>query len=113
MASVPRRGAEIRAVKVFRSKIKNSRKCNPDAFIFTKMVLRVTNSSHLKTFITVGHGGEFDRKKLILSPELVKNSTEKRKKTRRAVLRARFIIQIAIGGSKFIPNVHRNDCYGP
>ena len=30
---------------------------HPDAFIFTKMVLRVTNSSHLKTFITVGHFG--------------------------------------------------------
>ena len=63
MAFVPRRGAEIWAAKVFWRKTKKSRKCiftilvQPDVFIFTKIVLRGTNWSHMKTFITVGHFG--------------------------------------------------------
>ena len=59
-ASVPRRGAEIRAAKVFWRKPKIPKNAillsfesiHPDVFIFTKMVLRGTNWSHMKTFIT-------------------------------------------------------------
>ena len=63
MAAVPRRGAEIWAAKVFWRKTKKSRKCifniqaHPDAFVCIKMVLRGTNSSHMKTYITVDHSG--------------------------------------------------------
>ena len=62
-AFVPRRGAEIWAAKVFWRKTKNSRKCifniqaHPDAFVCIKMVIRGTNSSHMKTYITVDHSG--------------------------------------------------------
>ena len=33
-------------------------------------------------------------------------------KPRQALFRAHFIVQIAIGGSQFIPYVHKNDGYG-
>ena len=80
------------------------------------MVLLGTNSSYMKAYFTVGHFGVFDRKKIILSQKLVKITAEKKPKSgkpRQALLGAHFIIQIAIGGSQFIPNAHRNDGFGP
>ena len=83
-ASVPRRGAEIWAAKVFWRKTKISRKgiftiwVLPNAFIFTKMVLTeasidlIWKYSSLWVILKV-----FAKKKLILSPKLVKNTTEK------------------------------------
>ena len=55
-------------------------------------------------------------KKINLSQKLVKITAEKKTKSgkpRQALLGAHFIIQIAVGGSQFIPNVHKNDGYGP
>ena len=85
-ASVPRRGAEIWAAKVFWRKTKNSRKCifiiwvQPDVFIFTKMVLRGTNWSHMKTFITVGHFGGIWQEKTHFEPKISQKYNRKRPK---------------------------------
>ena len=107
-AFVPRRGAEIWAAKVFWRKTKNSRKCifiiwvQPDVFIFTKMVLRGTNWSHMKTFITVGHFGGIWQEKTHFEPKISQKYIRKRPKSgkpRQALFRAHFIVQIAIGGS--------------
>merc|ERR1712155_336870 len=60
--------------------------------------------------------GEFDRKKNHIEPKISQNYNRKKLKSgkpRQALLGAHFIIQIAIGGSQFIPNAHRNDSFGP
>ena len=81
MASVPRRGAEIWAAKVFWRKTKKSRKCiftiwaHPDAFICLKMVLRGTNSSHMKTYITVDHSGGIRLEIIHFEPKISRKYT--------------------------------------
>ena len=81
MASVPRRGAEIWAAKVFWRKTKKSRKCifnieaHPDAFICIKMVLRGTNSSHMKTYITVDHSGGIHLEIIHFEPKISRKYT--------------------------------------
>ena len=60
--------------------------------------------------------GYLTGKKIILSQKLVKITAEKNQNQEnpdRPLLGAHFIIQIAVGGSQFIPNVHKNDGYGP
>ena len=60
--------------------------------------------------------GYLTRKKIILSQQIVKITAEKNQNQEnpdRPLLGAHFIIQIAVGGSQFIPNVHKNDGYGP
>ena len=60
--------------------------------------------------------GVFDRKKNHFEPKISQNYSRKKPKSgkpRQAPFRTHFIIQIAVGGSQFIPNVHKNDGYGP
>jgi len=88
-ASVPRRGAEIWAAKVFRRKTKNCWKCiftiwvHPNAFIFTKMVLWGTTWSHMQVFFTVGHFGGIWQEKNHLEHKISKKIQQKKAKIRK------------------------------
>ena len=107
MASVPRRGAEIWAAKVFWRKTKKSRKCiftiwaHPDAFICIKMVLRGTNSSHMKTYITVDHSGGIRLEIIHFEPKISRKYSRYKAKIRKIQngFVGPFLIQIAKGGS--------------
>ena len=119
MASLPRRGAEIWPDKVFWSKNQKFKKMHfyhlrPSWCI--KMVLLGTNSSYVKAYITVGHFWGIWQEKNHFEPKISQNYNRKKLKSgkpRQALFEAHFIILIAIGGSQFIPNVHKNDGYGP
>ena len=119
MASLPRRGAEIWPDKVFWSKNQKFKKMHfyhlrPSWCI--KMVLLGTNSSYVKAYITVGHFWGIWQEKKSFWAKISQNYNRKKLKSgkpRQALLGAHFIIQIAVGGSQFIPNVHKNDGYGP
>ena len=75
-----------------------------------------TQRHQLISYENIYHCGSFwgylTGKKLILRPKLLKNTTEKKAKNQENPDRTHFIIQIAIGGSQFIPHVHKNDEYG-
>ena len=57
--------------------------------------------------------GVFDRKKTNFAPKITQKYNRKKAKNQENPDRTHFIIQIAIGGSQFIPHVHKNDEYGP
>ena len=71
--------------KVFWRKTKKSRKCiftiwaHPDAFICIKMVLRGTNSSHMKTYITVDHSGGIRLEIIHFEPKISRKYTSEMK----------------------------------
>ena len=119
MASLPRRGAEISPDKGFWSKNQKFKKMHfyhlrPSWCI--KMVLLGTNSSYVKAYVTVGHFWGIWQEKKYFEPKISQNCSRKKakiRKTQTGPLRSPFIIQIAIGGSQFIPNVHKYDGYGP
>ena len=103
-ASVPRRGAELWAAKVFWRKTKNSGKCismiwiHPDVFISPKWYSVASIELIWKTMITVGHsGGIWQENNLFWALNYLKIQQKKAKigHTQTGPFQGQFIIQIA------------------